>query len=308
MFLLHHHLNGLVNENLCSVQKVMRASEPDADKYKNVCEDFPNLGILTKSSTPGGIHLTFGHAAVGKKSLGESFVAFALAGDLSSTSLISFNIKIAFATNNEKIRLPIAEVFLCVAAGNLARSKKQRDWTSRKAVLLPPFLTEAAILHGDSDAGELLNIFTRSITEWALDANPSSEAIEASDNNSVVTIEAAEAKKPGKAKQASDETKNPGKAKQASTETAAAKTMASIADNCNNILAFLQVIAVKSTRFLVAPLSLRADKRVRVWFQRWTDVNLLKPPTPAPQDHLGFTGGEEARQGEAGLRRDEKSR
>ena len=28
----------------------------------------------------------------------------------------------------------------------------------------------------------------------------------------------------------------------------------------------------------------------RVWFQKWTDTNLLKPPTPTPQDHLGLTG------------------
>ena len=55
MFLLHHHLNGLGNENLRRVQEVMRASEPAAEKFKNVCEDFPNLSILTKSSTPGDI-------------------------------------------------------------------------------------------------------------------------------------------------------------------------------------------------------------------------------------------------------------
>ena len=40
----------------------------------------------------------------------------------------------------------------------------------------------------------------------------------------------------------------------------------------------------------MAPLSLRADKPARVWFQRWTDVNLPKLPTLAPQDHLGLTG------------------
>ena len=29
---------------------------------------------------------------------------------------------------------------------------------------------------------------------------------------------------------------------------------------------------------------------MRIWFQRWIDVNLPKPPTPASQDHLGITG------------------
>ena len=98
------------------------------------------------------------------------------------------------------------EVLLRAAAGNLARSKKQRNWNSRNTVLLPPFLTEVAILHGKSDAGELLKNFARSITEWASCADPSSEADKASNNDSVVTIEDAEAKKTGTAKQASAET------------------------------------------------------------------------------------------------------
>ena len=63
---------------------------------------------------------------------------------------------------------------------------------------------ETMILHGKSDAGELLNIFARYITEWGLDADSSLKADEANDNKNVVTIEAEEAKaKPGKAKQAS---------------------------------------------------------------------------------------------------------
>ena len=120
VFLLHHHLNGLGNENLHSVQEVMRASYPAADKFKNLCKDFPNLPILTKSSTSGEIQLTFSHTIVGKKSLGESVVAFSLAGDLSSPSVILFNIEIAFAADGKKIRLPIAEVLLRAATGNLA--------------------------------------------------------------------------------------------------------------------------------------------------------------------------------------------
>ena len=61
VFLLHHHLNGLGNKNLRSIQDVMRASEPAAEKFKRVCEGFPNLAILTKSSTPGEIQSTFGN-------------------------------------------------------------------------------------------------------------------------------------------------------------------------------------------------------------------------------------------------------
>ena len=38
------------------------------------------------------------------------------------------------------------------------------------------------------------------------------------------------------------------------------KTLATIADDCDNVLAFLQDVAVKSLRVTVAPLSLHADK------------------------------------------------
>ena len=145
----------------------------------------------------------FSHEKVGNKSLGESVVGFALTGDLSSPSIILFNINISFSTDGENICLPIAEVLFCLAARDLARSQKQRNWTSRNAVFLLPFLMEAAILHGESDAGKLLNIFFCSITEWELNTDSLSEA---NNDNSVVTIEAAEAKNPGKTKQASLET------------------------------------------------------------------------------------------------------
>ena len=120
MFLLYHYINVLVNENIRSVPEVMLASELAPDKFKNVCKDFPNIAILTKSSKPGEIQLTFGHAAVGNKSLGEYIVAFALAGDLISTSETLFNVEIAFAADSEEIDPPIAEVLLRAAAGDLA--------------------------------------------------------------------------------------------------------------------------------------------------------------------------------------------
>ena len=103
------------------------------------------------------------------------------------------------------------------------RSKKQRDWQSLNAVLLPPFLTEITILHGESDAGELLKIFARSITEWASDTAPPSEADKASNNDSVVTVEVpetSEVKNSGKSKASSEtpvaKARKPGKSKQAS--------------------------------------------------------------------------------------------
>ena len=237
-FLLDHPINGLGNANLWSVQEAIRAIVPAMEKFKDICNDFPNLAILTKRSTPGEVQLTFVHSTVRNKSLRESLQYFALAGNLGSPNVISFNLDIAVAPEGEKIRLPITEVLLCAVAGDLKGSKKQRDWQSLNAVLLPPFLTEVAIFHGESDAGELLKIFARSFTEWASDTAPPSKADEAGDNDSVVTVEAPEAsegKKSGKPKSSSEtpaiEARRPGKSKQASAETAAAETLASFAVN-----------------------------------------------------------------------------
>ena len=159
VFILQHHINGPNKKNILSVKYVMRASKAAAKKYKRVCEYFPNIAILTKSATPGKIQLTFGHVSVGNKSLGESVVAFALAGYLSSPSVVSLKIDIAFSADRDKIRLPISEVLLRATAGGLACSKNQRYWTPCNTALLPPFLTEAAILHGESNAVDILKIF-----------------------------------------------------------------------------------------------------------------------------------------------------
>ena len=83
------------------------------------------------------------------------------------------------------------------------------------------------------DAGDLLNVFALSIIEGASDVDSLSKADKANDNDGAVMMEDAEAK-------------NPGKAKQASAKTAATKTLAIIAEDCNGILEFLQAVAVKS--------------------------------------------------------------
>ena len=170
VFILHHHQKGICNKNLRLIQDIMRTSKSAAKKYKKVCDEFPNFAILTKSAMPGEVQLTFAHMTVGNKSLEESVVAFALAGDIDSPSVVSINMDIAFETEGDKICLPITEFLLRSAAGDLVRSKNQRDWTPRNAVLLPPFLTEAAILNLESDAGELLKIFAQSVTERAEEA------------------------------------------------------------------------------------------------------------------------------------------
>ena len=74
VFILHHHHNRIFNKNLSSIQDIVCASEPAAKKYKKVCDDFPNLTILTKSTTPGKFQLMFVHSTVGNKYLGGSVV------------------------------------------------------------------------------------------------------------------------------------------------------------------------------------------------------------------------------------------
>ena len=51
----------------------------------------------------------------------------------------------------------MTEVLLCNAAGDLEKSKKIQDWTSRNAVLLLSFLTEAVITDRKTAAEALLN-------------------------------------------------------------------------------------------------------------------------------------------------------
>ena len=86
VFIFHHHQNIICNNNLRSIQDIMRKNKTAFKKYKKVCDDYPNLAILNKSATPGEVQLTFTHASVGKKSLGGSVAAFALAGSLDLVS------------------------------------------------------------------------------------------------------------------------------------------------------------------------------------------------------------------------------
>ena len=92
-----------------------------------MCDNFPNLAILTKSAKPSEVQLMFVYASVGNKSLGKSVAEFALEVSLDSPSSMSIDVNIVFAMDGEKILLLVVEVLLRSAAGNLVRSKKQRD-------------------------------------------------------------------------------------------------------------------------------------------------------------------------------------
>ena len=66
--------------------------------------------------------------------------------------------------------------------------------------------------------------------------------------------------------------------------------LATISDNCNKVLEFLQDVAVKSPLVIADPLSLCVDKHVRVWFCRWYKISLSVSAKNSPQDHTGLTG------------------
>ena len=85
VFILHHLQNGICNKNLHLIQDIMCARNPYDKNHKKVCNDFPNLAIITKSAIPGEVQLTFAHATVWNKSLGESGLVFALAENIDST-------------------------------------------------------------------------------------------------------------------------------------------------------------------------------------------------------------------------------
>ena len=65
--------------------------------------------------------------------------------------------------------------------------------------------------------------------------------------------------------------------------------MDTIVDDCNNVLAILQEVAVNSLQVIDATLSLFTEKRACVWFRRWSNINLPVSANTVPQDHAGFT-------------------
>ena len=66
--------------------------------------------------------------------------------------------------------------------------------------------------------------------------------------------------------------------------------LATISDNCDNVLAFLQAVAVKSPHFTAKPLPLLTDKCAHAWFCCWTDTSISTLPKLSSQDHMDLTG------------------
>ena len=143
----------------------MHSDDPDISKSKRVRTDFYNLVLLTKSTTPGEVQATYAHVSIGNKPLGKKVTTFALAGSPKTPTMVSINIERAFAEDSKKICPARMEVLFCAATGELAKSKKLGDWTARKAILLPSFLTEIALTDRETTAEALLKIFAEKINK-----------------------------------------------------------------------------------------------------------------------------------------------
>ena len=82
---------------------------------------------------------------------------------LEAPTVVSINSNIAFANTGDNIWIPITKLLLRSAVGDLVRSKKQREWVALNAILIPPFLTKAAILDSETAATNLLKVFANYI-------------------------------------------------------------------------------------------------------------------------------------------------
>ena len=69
----------------------MRLDNLSGTSFKRVCEDIPNLAILTKSATPGEIQVFFGHDSVGKNPLEETVTDFTLAISIEYLMVVSID-------------------------------------------------------------------------------------------------------------------------------------------------------------------------------------------------------------------------
>ena len=244
----------------------MCSDKPAGSKLNRVITDFPNLAVLTKSTTPGEIQAMYVHTSIRNKFFGEMVTNFVLEGSLEASTVVSIDIERALARNGKKVHYLTTKVLLLAATGKLAKSKKLREWMARNAVLFPPFLTDTALNDRETTVEALLKIFTDRINNQEVE-------------NAADELDAEVERR--------SDAENKKSAKTRSTKDATARDTADgITTNCDNILLFFQAVALKAPRVHAASLSLQAKKRVTGWFCQLEDSNLSvrHPPTrPHPK-------------------------
>ena len=76
---------------------MMRLEKLDGTKFKRVCSDFPNIVLLTNSTTLDKIKVTIGHASIGNNYFGETVTTFTLARSLEYPMVVSNDTKQALS-------------------------------------------------------------------------------------------------------------------------------------------------------------------------------------------------------------------
>ena len=155
--------------------------------------------------------------------------------------MVLIGVERAFPGDGKKIRLLTAEVLLCTAVGDLAKSKNLQDWASMNSVLLPSFLTGAFVTDRETVVESLLKIFTDNINNHEADNKP-----EDIDKDKYI---------------GSGEDKEKDYVKTRSTKGVTARdATVGIADNYNDIISFIQAVALKAPQVMAKPLFMQADK------------------------------------------------
>ena len=184
---------------------------------------------------------------------------------------------ISFETEGDKICLPITEFLLRSAAGDLVRSKNQRDWTPRNAVLIPPFFTEAAILNLESDAGEILKCFAQSVTERAEEGEDADGDDNVDDNNK---NDCDDKNEKGGQKENVDRKNEAGHCQDVGHHRIQLRRRLGLPPGRRD-----QV----TTSHRGATLSSHGQARAS-GFVDWMDTNITTPPKPAQKNHMGLMG------------------
>ena len=84
----------------------------EVSKFKWVCTKLLDFALLTKTTKPGEVQVTYAHASVGNTPLRETVTAFTLVVSLETPSVATTDDECAFIGASNKICIPTTEVLL----------------------------------------------------------------------------------------------------------------------------------------------------------------------------------------------------
>ena len=134
----------------------------------------------------------------------------------------------SFASTGKNIRLPIMEVFIHSAVGNLAWYNNLCNWLLINSVLLMPFLAKTVILDRQVSSVKIIKKLETKIPEHGLE----------------VSIKTSHSREDDKLGRKDDTTVN----KKTDMEAATLKETEAISENCDGILEFFQEFMEKSPK------------------------------------------------------------